>query len=262
MLNWPKRLIVPCVIRYGRRIEEKRFRGKPIIIGACPRSGTTILLSILGAHGNLFAIPNQTYAFDRWEERIEEETGMVRYFPTRLDRLYKEFILNRIPPTAVRWCEKTPKHIRSFRKILNYYDDEVRLINLVRDGRDVVTSKHPRHRPNTYWVPVSRWISDVKLGIELDDHPSVRTFRYEDLIADYESEITKICAFIEEPVSESLFSFIQHAEVKRSKHLANPVENLHTRSIERWRRPEHRRRIDEFMQSAEAVELLGRLGYG
>jgi hypothetical protein len=36
---------------------------KPIIIGGCARSGTTLLLSVLSCHPNIYAIPDETYTF-------------------------------------------------------------------------------------------------------------------------------------------------------------------------------------------------------
>lgn len=259
MTTFPKKLFLPLIIKRGKKIEKKQFSKLPIVIGACPRSGTTILLSVLGAHPNLFAIPNQTYAFDRWEEY--GENGKQRFRPTRLDRLYREFLFAKIPQTARRWCEKTPKHIRSFDKILDYFKNDVKLINVVRDGRDVVTSKHPKHTPDQYWVSIRRWVSDVQLGIELSDHPSVLTVKYENLVNDFENEIKKVCDFIEEPVTDSLYSFTTHTNIVKSKHLAAPVEKLYARSIAKWEKPEHAERLEEFMADAEAVALLTKLGY-
>ena len=97
-----KRALFHGPVRYfGKKIEKKHFQRKPILIVACPRSGTTLLLSILSAIPGIFAVPNQTYAFDRWE-------GPDQSIPTRLDKLMREFIFNRIPPTATRWPVRRP----------------------------------------------------------------------------------------------------------------------------------------------------------
>ncbi|MBU1635903.1 sulfotransferase, partial [bacterium] len=96
MENGIKRLIKPLIIKVGRSIEKKQFSDTPIIIGACPRSGTTLLLSILDAHPNIYGIQNQTYAFAGWNDNSQAN---------RLDRLYREFIFNKIPENKKRWCE-------------------------------------------------------------------------------------------------------------------------------------------------------------
>lgn len=253
--------INPVIIKLGKKVEQKHFSGTPIIIGACPRSGTTLLLSILAASKNIFAIPNQTAAFNKWKATNSSAKDQVDYFPPRLDRLYREFLYNKIPKTANRWLEKTPRHIQHFQKILKYYGKNVLLINMVRDGRDVVTSKHPKHRPGEYYLDLDRWVNDVGLGLELKDHPQVLTIRYEDIINDFEASMNKIYNFIKEDVPESLHDWKQNTSIKKSKHWDKPVQDLYSDSILRWQKPEFKERIDKFMNDPKASELLYALGY-
>lgn len=256
-----KNIYNASMLKLGKAIERRRFDREPIIIGASPRSGTTILLSILGAHPHIFAIPNQTYAFDIWEEDEDTDTGSMRHKPVRIDRIYREFVLNPIPKSSRRWCEKTPKNIQYFDKILEYYENRVRLIHIVRDGRDVVVSKHPKHNPDQYWVPIERWIGDTALAVELEDHPNMFTLRYEDLVLDFASSIEKICRFIDEPITAEMQEWLEHTNVRKSKHLLKPVENLYKDSIGRWRDPGHKERIAGFMRNEKAVELLKHFNY-
>ena len=252
MENRLKRLIKPAIIGIGRKIERKYFTDKPIIIGACPRSGTTMLLSILDAHPHIYGIQNQTYAFASWNSNDQ---------PNRLDRLYREFIFNKIPENKNRWCEKTPKNIKYFDKILDYFGDNARLIHVVRDGRDVVTSKHPKHTPDQYWVSVKRWINDVSFGLSFNDRPNVYTIRYEDLIENYDEEIEKLLNFLGEDVNSEIKDWFVHTSVKKSKHWANPVQRLHKKAIGKWQKPEHQLRYEEFMSNDQAVNLMKTLGY-
>ncbi len=252
MDNAIKRMMRPLIISAGRSRERRCFGDEPIIIGACPRSGTTLMLSILDAHPHIFGIQNQTYAFTVWGNDSQ---------PTRLDRLYRELLLHKIPEQKRRWCEKTPKNIQFFDQILRYFGHRVKLIHMIRDGRDVVTSKHPRHTPDQYWVSVRRWISDVKQGLAFAGHPHVYTLKYENLVHQYESEIQKLIHFLNEDMTAEIGNWLQHTAVKKSKHWASPVQNLHGKAIGKWQKPEHRRRYEEFMANDEAVELLQRLGY-
>ncbi|MCB0282421.1 MAG: sulfotransferase [Calditrichae bacterium] len=256
------RILNPLIIKLGRRIEKRQFSGIPIVIGACPRSGTTILLSILGAHPDIFAIPNQTYTFDRWEEYRKNGSDTIHYKPVRMDRLYREFLYNRVPKGPSRWLEKTPKHLISFHKILDYMGENVQLIHVIRDGRDVVTSKHPRHNPDEYWVPVERWVKEVEYGLSFEGHPQVLNVRYEDFVLEFEKTMHKVYAFLNEPVPNDLDHWIERTNVKKSKHWDSPVQNLYSKSIARWKKPEHAKRIEEFMANEQAVALLERLGYG
>ncbi|KAA3617129.1 MAG: sulfotransferase [Calditrichaeota bacterium] len=253
-------LVRPLVIKLGKRIADKQFSGTPIIIGACPRSGTTILLSVLGAHPNIFAIPNQSYAFDQWVQGKTKIHGDNNLVPFRIDRLYREFLYSKVPPGPTRWLEKTPKHIRSFHKILDYMGENVQLIHVIRDGRDVVTSKHPKHSPGEYWVPVNRWIDDVSLGLSLKNHPQVLNIRYEDFIQDFEKTMNTVYSFLNEEIP-SLDAWKEETNIKKSKHWNKPVQGLYKDAIQRWQKPEHKNRIDEFMSNKRAVSLLEELGY-
>ncbi len=260
-MNIIKENINPLIIKLGKGKEKKYFSEEPIIIGACPRSGTTILLSILGAHERIYAIPKQTYAFDKWMEETDPHSGKITYTPFRIDRLYRELLLRRIPWGAKRWLEKTPKHIRSFAKIIDYFDERVKLINVIRDGRDVVTSKHPKHNPGQYWVSVGRWVSDVSIGLSLAQHPCVLNVRYEDLITEFEKTMLKIYDFLGEQAGASLQSWKEKTNIKKSMHWDKPVQDLYSHALARWKKPQHQKRIAEFMENERAVALLKELGY-
>jgi hypothetical protein len=252
-----KRFLFHGPVRYvGRKIAAKHFNRKPVLIVACPRSGTTLLLSILSAMPGIFAVPNQTYAFDRWLTRNGE------LIPLRIDKLFREFIFNKIPASATRWLEKTPGHIRSVENILKYFHNEVQIIHIIRDGRDVTVSTHPAYENRRkYWVPVDRWVREVKMGLSFKGHPSVYTLRYEDLISNYESEIRKVVNFLGEPFPEQLINWKDHTQIKDSIHWGREVQDLHSKSIGKWKKPEHSERMDEFMKNNEAVQLLLDLGY-
>ncbi len=246
---------------FGKKRAEKKFSYKPIIIGACPRSGTTLLLSVLGAHPNIFAIPDQTYAFNEWKEECDEATKRTIVVPSRPDRLYRTFLKYRIPNSKNRWCEKTPIHIKSFEKILEYYKENVQLINIFRDGRDIVTSKHPKHNPDQYWVSIERWIEDVSIGIKLDEHPQVLNIRYEDLVINFDETIKKIYIFLQEQIPSNYQNWIEQTNIKYSKHWGDSVKKFHSNSIGRWEKPEHKERVKELLKNEKAIELLKRLNY-
>jgi hypothetical protein len=251
-----KAFVSSPIIWAGRRIEKKRFSKKPVLIVACPRSGTTLLLSILSAVPTIFAIPKQTYAFDKWEKKNNT------WVPSRLDKLYREFFKARIPETAHRWLEKTPGHIRSIDKVLEYFHDDVKIIHIIRDGRDVTVSTHPAYTDRRfYWVPADRWATEVNFGLQFKDHPSVYTMRYESLIGDFEGEIRKLLDFLEEPYTERMANWKEHTQIKESIHWGTGVQEVHGKSRGKWRKPEHAERIREFMNTPAAVKLLKDLGY-
>ena len=151
-LNLFKKISNPIINYLGKKKMKGRFQDMPIIIGGCGRSGTTLLLSIISAHPNIFAFPKEIGVFSEWHNSNP-----------RIDRLYRYVLVNSLPNEKNRWCEKTPGNVRHFDKILSYFNNKVKLIHIIRDGRDVMLSKHPK-KPDSYWIFPVIWINDVKEG--------------------------------------------------------------------------------------------------
>lgn len=237
--------------RFGRRLPEP-----PVIIGGASRSGTTLLLSMLSAHPRVHAIDHETYAF--CPQRADPEGADPGCF--RLHRLYTPLALADVPHEARRWCEKTPRNVLFFPAILRHFGDEVRVLHVVRDGRDVVTSRHPR-RPDSYYYAPDGWARAVRAGLALDEDPRVCRLYYESLIEDFEATIAGVLEFIGEPFAERVRDWHRFATVRRHSAWFATVLPAHRKSIGRWRSPEHRRRIEEFRSTPGAVELIRKLGY-
>ncbi|KQC05723.1 MAG: hypothetical protein APR54_08040 [Candidatus Cloacimonas sp. SDB] len=242
----------------GKYLEKKHFTDKPIFIAASPRSGTTLLLSILGAHPDIYAIPLQTYAFNKW---TPVRNRNYKHFPTRIDRLYRYFVYHKIKPGVTRWCEKTPRHIQSIPQIVDYYNHQVKIIHIIRDGRDVAVSSHPKHTGRHYWVPINRWVKDVKLGLQFKNEPFMHTVYYEKLVSDHINETKKIFAFLEENYTDSVENWVRETNIKKSIHWKEKVQNVHTKAIGRWQAEEHKNKMEEFHNNKAAVQLLNELGY-
>jgi hypothetical protein len=253
-LNKFKRMVNPVINYLGQKKIDRKFSKEPILIGGCGRSGTTLLLSIIGAHPHVYAIPKETKVFLDWKQK---EEGVC---PVRTDRIYRHMLAHWISSKADRWCEKTPRNVRYFDEILSYFDQEVKLIHIIRDGRDVMLSKHPL-APDEYWISPERWVRDVKVGLKFKNHPQVLTIKYEDLILSYRETIEEICDFIGEESTEELYSWVDHTNVQDNKAWDGTVKELHTESIGKWQRKENKARVEEVMQHEEVRKLLEELGY-
>lgn len=210
-----------------------------IVIGGAPRSGTTLLLSVLSGHPDVFAIPHETYAL------VAEEPAI----PNRLRTLLG-------PRWAGEWVEKTPLNVRNIGAILETVPD-VRFIHIVRDGRDVVTSRFPGHQH--YEVFPGGWAKDVTMGLEYQDHPQVYTVRYESFVLDFGAELALLCDFLGLPLTEEIRSYPEHATVQLSQAWPHAAISIHANAIGRWRQPEHAERVDQFYADPFAVETLARI---
>lgn len=237
-------------------LDTKVFRKPPILIGGCGRSGTSILLSILSAHPNIYGVDVETNIFGYQRKfsgvflnRINNYRKLLPYL------LEREKVL-----TATRWCEKTPRNVRFLPEIMAEFRGKVRIVHIIRDGRDVVCSKHPMS--GVYHVPIERWVRDVRAGLKFIEHPSVFTLKYEDLVSDFEVKVSNLLAFLDEEYCVEVEQFHEFANVRTHEAFdGGKVERIKTSSIQKWRRSEHAERVDQFYRNEDAVSLLKQLGY-
>src|SRR4029453_7674218 len=61
------------------------------------------------------------------------------------------------------------------------FDRHFHIICMLRDPRDVVTSRH-RHDMTRYWAPLRLWKRNLRHAKTIFDHPRVILVRYEDLV--------------------------------------------------------------------------------
>ena len=229
----------------------------PILIGGCPRSGTSLLLSILGAHSKIFAYPDETQIFwKKWEDKS------LQYHRIRhLNAFYQRLIQEDIPYGKTHWCEKSPLNLHAFPHLLKEFKGKIKLIHIIRDGRDVVLSHHPGFRL-PYFVSPERWIHDMTLGLQLEHHPSYYALRYEDLILDFESTMRSLLDFLGFEWEDRLYLFHKHTNVKHIHAWGEQgVRPLDESSIYRWKQSADKQRLDEFYYHPHSHLLLKHLGY-
>jgi hypothetical protein len=244
--------IYPVIISLGHRKMRRHFTEEPIFIGGCGRSGTTLLLSMISAHQDVFAVPVETAAFNIWPEG--------KKYPRNYHRLCRNMILNAIPPKAKRWLEKTPANVLNFDKINDFYNGKVKFIHIVRDGRDVTTSVHPKD-PDRFWVPIDRWVLTVNKGLDMRSHPNVLTIKYEALTHETEETVRKICAFLSLDYSQDIMDWTKNTKIKKDPAWFGKVKQVHSDSSGRWKDDKFRDHIEKFHNTPEAVATLERAGY-
>jgi len=236
-------------------INHPKFPKPPIIIAGCGRSGTSLLTSVLSAHPRIFAIPLETSAFcptaySRLDLKASFELEKVEQYLDDVD----------IPSEVHRWCEKTPKNILFLGRILDYFGKEVRIINIVRDVRDVILSQHP-HNPKIPWVSLERWITEVKAGITFDFHPQVIVVKYEDIVTRFQQTIMTICCFLDEDLDPRLLNWHKYSTVRKHSAWDGEIKGLYADSAGKWRQPQYKNKVASVMSDSEAVSLLKHYGY-
>ncbi len=255
MDNLFKRNITSPIINFLGQQKEKRYFSKPpIFVGGCGRSGTTLLQSIISAHPTIFAFPNEVDAFTTWTKTT------AGYKPVRQDRMYRELIWRTIPRSAHRWCIKRPFNVLHIEEILDYFGPGAKFIHIYRDPRQVCVSRHPDD-PSKYWVPIGRWVRDTRAGWDFKDHPQVFTINYNDLVLNTEPIIRKMCDFLEEDVVDEILNWYDHATFRTNSAWFGQLENIQTRSLEKWKKPENKERVDEIMADDNVRVLMTELGF-
>jgi hypothetical protein len=242
----------PVTNRMVRAYLDYKFCDPPIIIGGPPRSGTTLLLSLLGSHPHIHAIDYETTAF---HPQLRPEKLFAALFFENESRRQRH-----IPPLKSRFAEKTPGNIRHAKSVIKFFSGKVKIINIFRDARDVVTSRHPLD-PSQYWVPIERWVEDVKSGLDAQRYPNVLSIKYEDLVAETEAVIKKACAFISEDFDPRMMEYHKYTNVQTNLAWSGQARPIHAESLRKWENPEHANRINELMDNCEAVMLSRQLGY-
>lgn len=242
--------------RYSVAAETVRKLKKSIIIGGCGRSGTTLLLTVLSCHPRIMAVSRETGLFCPAAFSFPQKYD--RPFP--VEKIFDTF--GRLPDDgqAIRFCEKTPKNICFADRILKLLGQNARFINIVRDGRDVVCSRHPA-KSDRPWVSPRRWVSDVSAGRKLEGNPRVFNIRYEDLVLDYEQSVRGICDFIEEEFHPDFLFFPASAKIQSFDTWNFKTESLKVSSIGRWKKAEYENAVSGLLATPGAKELLNHYNY-
>jgi len=196
----------------------------PIFVVGCGHSGTTLVNSLLGLHKNIYAIPFETSMFLAEPQRIERAVDMLAPVDQRtLLNWHRRYVLNNdkhivkvchvadmtaVATSAIRWSEKTPRHILRIPIILESMPD-ARIIIVTRDGRDVATSLALRQSGTfeAFKSGVERWVHDNKAGEPYWKHCNVIRIRFEDIITNFESSMREICDFLTEEYDPNMTAY-------------------------------------------------------
>ena len=279
----------------------------PFVVGVA-RSGTTLLRLMLDAHPQL-AIPPETHFIPKVvkaceqggdpHQRVFELLTRHRRWPDyQLDANELRERLERLHPLTAgdalrafyglyaerqgkpRWGDKSPSYLRRMRRVASALP-EARFVHLVRDGRDVALSQvEVDFGPDAVADSARDWAE----GIDRARRQARRLrhyleLRYEDLVADPETVVRRVCEFIELPWNPAMLDYHEGAEermsevardfdrgggpsipaaVRASRH-TRVVEPPQTGRVGRWRTemsPSDREAFESI-----AGELLTELGY-
>lgn len=275
------------------RVRQHRWRMRPyrsperhIVVGGSPRSGTTLFRRILDRHPSICCGPEMNlfiparFQFEPLAALSEIPADELRaMFVTSASQgaLIDAFATRyRSLRGKARWAEKTPLNVRHFGWILERFP-EIRLVHVIRDGRDVVCSalEHPDRRwVNGRWVweqtprgledHAQTWVADTGFGMCFRGDPRYHELRYEDLAHEPERTLRDLCTFLDEPFDPALVDAEPSAGASAGRAAATGAGApdrgpVFTSSIGRWERDLSARQLEAVLRICG--DRLSQLGY-
>lgn len=276
----------------------------PIFVVGNPRSGTTLIQQILAAHQPVWTAP-ETHMFTHVLAKFDNLTEHD-FAPDELERVFRRLekrstlklpdeaieeikaqadgnpftaahvidsVMHALKPPqdpATRWLEKTPHHVLKLPLIWHFFP-EARVINIVRDPRDVVSSPK-RFRRHTVGASrilavqelARRWNKYVCAADRKKQDPRLLIIRYRDFIAEPVKTLTKMANHVGiEPDPAALTQFDRSFEMATLAHkhqhkaLSKTSVLVDRRGIWKKRLTEREARIVEMM----CADLMERYGY-
>jgi protein-tyrosine sulfotransferase len=197
----PKKIFKNLRWRFPTSISSERH---VFVVGA-PRSGTTLVQSILSVHPQLIGLDEETGFFTFRDLFCLNLSGLDSHKIIEAQERAKDIIdyFDRIASLITngnvgsRFLEKTPQHVLRLGFLLNYFPNS-QVIHIVRDGRDCFCSAkgHPGVVQGgnvgdyaKYWKRCIR--SRMKYASD-----SVIDIKYEDLTVAPRGEMQKVMEFL------------------------------------------------------------------
>ena len=235
---------------WAKSFPEKERKPIPALafLGGHPRSGTTLMEQLLGAHPNIIAL-DEPHLF---QSVLIPEVQKVRPLsPARLNvvrRLYTQALERESGSEAAGnlLLEKNPSLTSALPMWLRVFPD-LQVIIALRDPRDVIISCYFQNLPlnvsNSNFLSLERIakhyaaLMDVWLAVrEWEGLRSIET-RYEDTVANLEKEGRRVTEFLGLVWHDAQRRFYEGSQKRRihSPTYRDVTRPLYTRSVTRWR---------------------------
>ena len=253
----------------------------PIIIGGCPRSGTTLVRAMIGKHPEI-ASPEPEYNILMWINQGDVLANVFNFSKKEIDDLrnkdhivFAENILKHYMKKQSKKmiAIKHPYHILIIDELFHYFPN-MKFIHMIRDGRDTSCSlrTHPKRKiVNGEIIPtntinpfnwcIRKWVTCIYKGMKWINKGNYIEIKYEDLINEPLETMKTILGFLNLPMipKEKLLEF--YKSEKDEKHLQNIEvgQPLYNKSISRWKKDMNNEEKKLFKKIAG--ELLIELGY-
>jgi hypothetical protein len=216
-----------------------QIRNRIFVVG-CPRSGTTLLQSLIAAHPEIASFPESKFfnaLISPGSRRSRLGIPAIRArekFNDFLNEMNRAEMQNLLPKTALfvpqyaqafikaldflaqeqkktGWIEKTPSHIQRINCIEKLVA-AAKFIHIIRNGEDVIASLYEvTHKYPDIWNGarsidqcLQRWNNDVQISLCHQNRSNHFVVRYEELTEDPKSVLLEVCKFCNVQFHESM----------------------------------------------------------
>jgi hypothetical protein len=268
---------------------------KRIFLVGAPRSGTTILQSLLAAHPLITSFPETKFFHYLLTDGLSQKLPdrLYKFFHKEINRpdflenapdLHPPLMSNRVrwfvevlDKLAIEqkndiWLEKTPEHVGFIPDILQYLP-EAKFIHIVRHPLDVVASMRAATKnplSNILWggewtleFCVQRWNDAALINHAYSHQPEQHlVVRYEGLLRDKTVFLSKCCHFIGVEFDHEMLSNYKAEGLRLGLRL--PWHEGIDRAIQppavaKWRQSLSKQEIKYILRATE--DLRSRFGY-
>lgn len=245
----------------GRLLPHATVRddhAQPMFIVGFPRSGTTLVEQTLSVHPQI-AAGDELPLINTIAHRMPQLLGSPAVYPLALSELWlgdrrrhadtmRDLYLNEaaqmgaVDP-AKRWfTDKMPLN-ETHLGLIHILFPQSPIVHLVRHPLDVVLSvfsnglthgfycAYALESAATHYALIADLIAHYREALPLNYH----AVRYEELVADQETEVRKLLAFIGEDFDPATLAFHENQRYARTASYAQVTEPIYNRSVYRYR---------------------------
>lgn len=203
---------------------------RPVLIGGCDRSGTTLLGAMLGGHSDCLCVPESQFLvdllgnsatntpsdfdlaeilkalaqhprFNLWGVELDAPAALskeIGLYAQLVEWIVRQYGVMHGKPNPLVWIDHTPWNTKYAATLFNLFPG-AKMIHIVRDGRAVAASIMPLSwGPKTVDQAAYFWLRNLSYGLAAEirypDH--VIRVRYEDLVSDPAGTLEGLCGFI------------------------------------------------------------------
>jgi hypothetical protein len=237
---------------------------RPFFVVGCPRSGTTLVRTMLDGHSRLCIPPESHFVVAlarrgrRGAARLDDILGHPEFRAWNVDAEALRDWVDRTSPASYpelvsavfdwyaarhgkhRWGDKTPGYVSHLPLLLSVFPD-AQFVHVLRDGRDVVASLSEQvWGPRRPVIGAFRWRRKVSAGRRAGARMGTDRYfelKLEDLILDPETKVRELCDFLGEQFEPNMLEYPARAATlfaeddKVAAHVREPL----TTGLRDWR---------------------------